>query len=417
MPDVQLALFDLYADGHHPEYLAHLCRYWSERDPDRPLEIAGPDDLLDHPELGRELGGEDPGAPSFYRLPAANPGRSLFGAGIAHWRSLDRYLRERRPAHVLLMYFDHAQLGLALNLRGHTTRVSGIYFRPVRPRTEDSNSPSRFGAPSPLTRLRKRALLGLAARNPHLERLFVLDPIAAPALAEHRTDVEVRSLPEPISRPDERGEDGARSGRALRRNLNVGDDETLLLLFGMLTPRKGVSELIEALTMLRSTETGPCTVLLAGPLDENLRPEIERRAARISETGPVRVVLRDRFVPSDRHEALFRAADGLLMPYQHHVGMSAVLVRAATYGLPVIGPNSGTLGELIRSHRLGRAVDTTDPRVLAEAIEAFLETGPGTEFDPGRARTFASGHTPDAFARTLIDPILDDLPAEVSDVS
>lgn len=409
MSDVHLALFDLYADGHHPEYIAHLCRYWRTRRGAGELEVAGPSNLRDHPDLEEELRPERADGPSFYPLPSTDPGQSLLGAGIAHWRHLASYVRERRPNHVVLMYFDHVQPGLALDLRPEgPTRFSGIYFRPLYPGAsgEDIRRSLRE-RPGFWTRLRKQALFTLARRNPKLERLFVLDPIAAATLRESQKQVDVRALPEPIDPPDRSENAKPVSADRFRSDLGVRDGEPLLLLFGMLTPRKGVTELLEAVERLGGEGIESGTVLLAGPLDENLRSEVEARLGRLKNRNAPRVRLRDAFIPPAEHGPLFEAADALIMPYQQHLGMSAVLARGAAYGLPVLGPDAGTLGALIRRHGLGRTIETSDASALAKAIGAFLREGPPQEFDPERARSFAARHTPEAFARTILEPILE----------
>ena len=85
-------------------------------------------------------------------------------------------------------------------------------------------------------------------------------------------------------------------------------------------------------------------------------------------TNEVQIVWHNSFIPDEIIQDYFRCSDLVLVTYQHHVGSSHVLIRAASEGVPVIGSNYGLVGKYIVRHRLGSAIDTAKAEVIAEAI-------------------------------------------------
>jgi glycosyltransferase involved in cell wall biosynthesis len=57
-----------------------------------------------------------------------------------------------------------------------------------------------------------------------------------------------------------------------------------------------------------------------------------------------------------------------VLPYRKHFGVSRVLMEAATVGTPVVGPEWGPNGSLIREYGLGLTADPADPAALRKAI-------------------------------------------------
>lgn len=395
-----LLLFDPYTGGHHAEHVRHVLRGWEVRfggDADHRVTVAvAPDLLRAHPDLLQLGAGLHPRVRFVEIADVEGLRGSLLAAGLWHRRVLTQLIERLRPTHVLLLYLDHAQLALGLSLRfSFPLALSGILFRP-------SFHYGRFETTSPplsehVTRLRKRLVLRGALRNPHLTTVFTLDPSAVSDINALSTNTEAVALPDPID-PTTMG--GAGSPAEIRAAYGVEEGRTLALLFGLLAERKGVFAVIEALRFLPDSVARHLTVLLAGAI----RPEIRDRlyAAAEDVDSPTQLVLHGAFVPDDEIQDLVRAADLILVPYQRHVGSSGVLIRAAAAGRPVLGQDYGIVGQQIREHSLGRTVDSTQPEVLAAALEAFLEA-PEAGFDRDAARVFAEINTIEAYQRVLFD--------------
>ena len=166
-----IVLFDLFAGGHHGQYIRQLVAHWAISRLRGRLTVLATDAFFDrHAEITR-LASEIPSA-ALERVPMEE--QPTFSGVFAGPRTHGRVLREAiprlRPTHVLCMYYDQVQLSLALGLRfGFPLRMAGIYFRPTFHYARlDAETPR-----SRVTDLRKRLLLQASLRNPHVDTLFL----------------------------------------------------------------------------------------------------------------------------------------------------------------------------------------------------------------------------------------------------
>jgi glycosyltransferase involved in cell wall biosynthesis len=359
-----------------------------------------PDLLAKHPDLGALTFDAGRHKASLLAIPEAVslPEKSIGQIGMWHRRALTEYVEQLRPARLLLMYLDHAQFALATGLRfSFPLRIAGILFRMSLhyPSLQPSSLRDRAH------RVRKRLLLQAAARNPHLDTVFTLDPSAAPAIRRLTDRVQAVALPDPVE------VDGAvQPPVTVRAAFGVEPDRRLLLLFGSLAKRKGVFELLDALEILPERICSQISVLLAGALPSTIKASVLARIREVRAARPtLQLLLTDTFVPDDTIQSLVAASDLVLVPYQHHVGSSGVLIRAAAAAVPVLSQDYGVMGEQVPSHALGQTTDTANPARIAEAIQAFIAE-PGIGFSDVRARAFANRNSVDAYIRTLFSHVL-----------
>ncbi len=399
---MHVMLFDLYVSGHHASYMAHLARHW--RAAYGTLSIVVPKAFREaHPPIMTELEGlgeqgvrlvliEEP-----FELDP-NGTRGLIRCDRTHGDLLTTYIDRLKPDHVLLMYFDHVQLSLARRLRfDRSVRFSGIYFRP------SFHYPALSGKKPNLKQrlkdLRKRVVLRTALRNPHFDTLFCLDPFVVPHVQRLAPRANAVALPEPVP-PLTTTTDT----ETMRDRIGVEAGRKMLLLFGAISRLKGVYPLLEAVGLLPDAQAQQVCLVLAGAITPAERETIQEQVAELQARNTVQVVVIDRFIRDPEIQDLMQAANLALLPYQHHVGMSNVLVRAAAVRVPVLGPDYGLVGALIRARRLGLSVDTTRPKVLAEGIQKFLAGN--VPFDANEASRFADENTTTAYTGAILDQLL-----------
>lgn len=400
----RLMLFDLYHQGHHGQHVRVLVDYWTRHDLPGQLDVVVSQEFCARfPDLV-EAAAASPRV-AVHPVPEPVGLREKVGrrAVLANDRRIGHLLQravvEHRPDHCVLLYVDHLQFSLATGLRFDLpVRFSGTYFRP-------SFYYRQRGAPfalrPALDDLQKRTLLRLALRNPHVDTLFCLDPYAVEPIRRLGAPARIVHLPEPFEAdalPTEPRE-------ATRRRLGVEDGRHMLLLFGALDPRKGVLELLHALQALPGPLAQRACLVMAGETT-TVRQEVEEAVAALRAEGTLQVLHLDAFVPDAEMHRLFGAASLVLLPYQHHVGSSGVVVRAAAAGVPVLGPEYGMLGPLIRDHGLGMSVDTTRPADLVRGLVQFLDEAAPYPFDPSQARAYAAANTEHAMASTLFGHVL-----------
>jgi len=180
----------------------------------------------------------------------------------------------------------------------------------------------------------------------------------------------------------------------------LGVQGEVVLFFGYIRRYKGLDTLLEAWRAVRARR--PATLIVAGEAYEDTA-SYHRLAAAAGE-GAVRMI--ERYVPDDEVEALFKAADLVVLPYRSAT-QSGVTHVAYAMGVPVITTDVGGLAETVVPGETGRVVPPEDPVALAEAIVEFFERDQGPAWRAGVERVRRT-QSWDVLARetvTLIDSL------------
>jgi len=282
----------------------------------------------------------------------------------AYWRMFRTWYRvyahRFRPDVVFLPYLDYClyAIGLLGSPFGDCAWV-GLAMRP-------SFHYRRVGviAPRPALASVKEALFFRLLRNTHLRCLLTIDEALSEYLAgwpalKRKTaffpePVELRDLPDPVD---------------AKQRFGVPSDRRLILVYGAITSRKGVLELLQALA--DPVFPSSVDVLLAGEIS----PEVHEALAS-SVTAPLvaqgRVRPMDRFIESEEEPTLFAAADMVWLGYRGHYTPSGVLAQAASAGRPVLACEEGVIGWQAKRHNLGEVFDPANPVALIAAVRALL---------------------------------------------
>lgn len=157
--------------------------------------------------------------------------------------------------------------------------------------------------------------------------------------------------------------------REARLRLGIPIDRRVLLFFGELRPNKGLDVLLDAFSELACGGCNPYLVI-AG----RVHPAVdvagyERRIARLPD-GSYR--WSRGWVPQDEVGLYFRAASLVVLPYTQFGSQSGVLMKAYSYGCPVVATDVGSLGETIRADQTGLVVPPGRSDRLSSTIERLL---------------------------------------------
>ncbi|GIV76371.1 MAG: hypothetical protein KatS3mg050_0765 [Litorilinea sp.] len=412
-----LLLFEPDVGGHHADYLDHLLTHWLELTrraqdgypPARLSVVTAPAFADQHGDLVRRFS-----APTLAWVMLApqevdemRQATGLVQASMARWRLAIRYATRLAADHCLLMYADHHQLPLALQRRAPCP-ISGIYFRPTF--HYEGLTGHRFSWQERLRAWRQWILIRAALANPSLACLFCLDPYAAESLDPHGQ--QVVHVPDPVRVPSVE----EAQVEALKQCLGLESGRQVFLLFGDFRGmdnwrRKGVEPLLAALGLLSPEVARRTAVLLAGRQEPSDEARLTQAVQALCQQLPLQVVNQPGYLPEEQVQALFHLADVVLIPYQRHVGMSGQLVRAAAAGRPVLASDYGLVGALVREHRLGLAVECSEPAALAAALARFVVEGAPPDFEPQVARAWGLAHHGEAFAHRIFSRILGRLEA------
>ena len=182
-----------------------------------------------------------------------------------------------------------------------------------------------------------------------------------------------RRVPHPLYAQFDRGRWNRRTARA---HLGLSDADEVALFFGYVRAYKGLDLLLTAWPRVR--ERRAVRLLVAGEFYEDPAPY---RALAQAAGGEPHVRLLDRYLKDDEVEAVFRAADLVVLPYRSAT-QSGVTHVAYALGVPVITTDVGGLAETVTDGVTGLVVPPADPQALGDAVVRFFEQGMAARMRP-----------------------------------
>jgi len=435
---VKVLLFDAFSGGHHYEFASGLRAELRDRAPDVEVDVlfAAPtheedmffdDGEVDHlydtspfPEAPGFVPEKDP-LPAAARLLAKQVTNPRWGVV----RDLLKYVdaRDYDVVHVLeldkLTAYLWAQYGD--NAPSLVGSINGVFYKPVEsavPPARPLRRALKTGAGPQFVRFAPPALhRGIDWNRWFLSRCLadgVVDHLTVPT-EEARDDILsnfdsvsggrstagagiadlVSVVPDPTSGW---ADDGPTIRSAARAALDLPESGTQLLFFGRLCEENGIRTLFDALEHYEGPEF---TMVFAGRPVAVSPADVEDVARR----SAVDVVSRLEFIPQEKVETYFRAADGVLLPYERSFGAcrpSNVFQKACMAGRPVIASDFGVLGRRVREWDLGLLCEPESADSLADTIGQFVQRD-GEVHDPESMAAFAESQTFEPLAETVLD--------------
>jgi glycosyltransferase involved in cell wall biosynthesis len=150
--------------------------------------------------------------------------------------------------------------------------------------------------------------------------------------------------------------------------LNLPEGKTILLFFGLVRPYKGLSLLLEALSLLRNKGI-ICYLVIAGEFWQDL----EKYEQTVTHLGlSDQVFIDNRYIPNEIVPDYFNAADALVAPYLDGT-QSAVVAVGLGYGIPMIISEKAAEGIHKNDRESVMITPTGDAPALAMAIQEFIK--------------------------------------------
>ena len=360
---MHIGLVDLKWRGHHTPYVVYLSRYFTEKghevtfitDENHPRLDELPDSENLHVRTAR------------FSRTERDPGLGLAASLHEQWvrvRQLRRIFRlaDETDVDVLhFLYFDRTQVPLWI--ASTLTRVPlppivTTLHRDMFTDTEKSGGAKRLTQEATrysLDSTLSNGTVGYLTVHAYSIRDRIIDCVGAATLDNTRT------VPAPTPELNV-----SASQTEARETLGLPADTPLLLFFGGLRYEKGPDLLGKALQELEQ----PVTVVFAGPEADFTRRHVDEWKEETEE--PVTVIGRIGFVPEEKVEYYFVAADALVLPYRRSRGISGPLRRACMANTPIIGNDRSDIGALIEVNRLGQTFAHGSVQSLRETIIEFL---------------------------------------------
>lgn len=154
-----------------------------------------------------------------------------------------------------------------------------------------------------------------------------------------------------------------KSGKIVRQELGIADDEKLVLSMGRLAPQKGFEYLIRSCKRVHSSSRFKVVIIGDGPL----RTDLEMLSKSLGLCDHV-LFLGFRSDVGD----LINAADLVTLPSLWE-GLSIALLEAMSAGKPIITTDIGSNVEVTDAGHCARLVPTKDHILLAKAISDLLD--------------------------------------------
>jgi glycosyltransferase involved in cell wall biosynthesis len=278
--------------------------------------------------------------------------------------------RENRVVRVIVPYVDYFLY--ALPLMG--SPFGSMPWVGITMRATFHHHEAGVRAPRrPLVNAAKAQLFRRALRTEGLRTLLTIDPTLGDWWAKHAEpdSAAVQYLADPS--PDTPKPDPLHA----RQRLGLTLYGQHVLVYGAISERKGIFELIDALT----ARSDAPTLIIAGAQDMAVRAPLKRRLAQLAQPP----IVLDRFISSEMEADLFSACDVVWLGYKGHYGMSGVLVQAYRSGTPLIATADGLIGWFCRDGELGPVIDDLSVDAINQALDQALDWD-------GATPLAASGH-------------------------
>lgn len=372
----KVLIFEPHAVGHHGPYLQWMAIGLAERGFD--VTVVTLPEIMTHPAIFELTNAANESAGSLkivatkthIKLPSVTTDSvDLIAREWAYWRLFRAWYKTHgnnvQPDVVFIPYLDYCLY--AIGLRGSPFGDCPWVGLAMRPSFHYRSM--GITAPRPSLGGIKKMLFFRVLRNRYLKKLLTIDEPLANYLADvRRFSGKAVFFPEPaefgqMPAPDE-----------VKQKFGMTPERKLILLYGAVTARKGVAELLR---VLADTEfPKEVDVLLAGKVAEpSIRHMLTESWVRaLCDQGRLRII--DRFIETAEEPALFAAADIVWMGYRGHYNASGLLVQAASTGRPILACKEGVIGWQTQRHNLGRTVNPADVAEATAAVNALLSEPP-----------------------------------------
>ncbi len=235
-------------------------------------------------------------------------------------------------------------------------------------------------------------------RIPTLQSITVIDEcfLTYTQQSRHKEYQKIQFVPDV-------GELFGNESRELARNeLNLQQESFVILVYGSLSERKGIKELLKAVSMLGQSQI---TVLLAGEQDEKIQQQLCASLAQ-QLVGRGCLIESLGFHDERREYRVFRASDVVWLGYVGGArGSSGVLYQAGSIGLPILATNEGLIGWLTKRHGIGLTVNPTDCHAVARAINQLSVDKEFTKECGQHNRDLAKLHSGEKFGDDVCNAI------------
>ena len=388
-----ILLFEPDSSGHHPGYLYHLIINFLENNYSFNLVVlVTPDFFEKHSQIIQKTHSprvkwikfSDTEFNDWQKIKE----KSVTKRSFFEWELLRKYIVETKSVSAFLMYIDYMQIAM-LTQKALSCPISGILFRPTL-----VNYPSH-SFKEMVNSWRKNLTLQYFVRHKSLDSLFNLDTFATDYIKKHWQTNKVKFLPDPVQvYPSSKSVD------KLKIELGIEPHRKVFLIFGFLDSRKGIAEVMDAISLIQRENSSKGTLLIVGPWEESERLKFNLTIENIQQNTDFQIIIKDEFVQDEDIQSYFEVSDYILALYTKHIGMSAIMVRAAAAQKPFLTHNFGLMGKIVIENQLGMIIEND----LAKKMETLLSENVSVG-NKEKMKEFAELNSAENYAKVILQEL------------
>lgn len=409
---MHVLLFDLHVGGHHLEYAGKLQTALRRQEAISGVTFGAPEptpthtDYFDTGDIEYVFDEGTGNLEGIHESPLGSVRGRILSAAVKEL-SLDKY------DVVHLVHIDDLAGPVLSHLSGTLEAalvgtINGVFFREYSERNHRIAAGLLGAVPSPLLSSIKLIPDGLT-KNPPLNYLamgLLLRHTGLDALLVHseKASEMIQSLTpsddvliDVVIDPLEPATSDRVNSNAAKRNVGAPEDQPLLLFFGEMRAEKGLSFMLNALS---SYDGPPFTLFLAGKEVDDDHGSIEE-----VELPGVNLLTDVGYVAEAEVERYFAAADGVVLPYRRSYGVmrtSGVFQKACGYGLPLVVPGFGVIGDQVDRWNLGLTFDVDSGADFRNTVSELVAS-PQTIASATETEAYIAAHSYEQLAADLVD--------------
>lgn len=382
-----IIVFDLQANGHHPEYLQYLWDGFQKRQLSREVIFIVHSRVAEL--LNKSIGKKNLSLRCFPE--------ELEGEG----NRLPNLAQAQRQVSSISIQFPDRKSHLFFPYLNSYLRVfpdpaaikstSGILFSPASAAWGESHRywPEKIKSFNEVRRIRR------SRAKANLEKVFLLnDTETATRLSRYtRIPQGVERLSDPV---------GVTEDPRPSSSNPASPSKITFLLLGALRPGKGVLETLKAFSTWKPTGRHCVRLILVGAPISGFESVVRAAITAFHEQHPtVALTLDLEFLTPDQLNGHLSESDFILLPYLRPLGSSGLLGHAARTGKPVLASKSGLIGKLVRDYSLGATFEPSEIKEWHRILDAALAGD--VQFNPTGASKYLQTNSVEAFQNRIID--------------
>lgn len=186
----------------------------------------------------------------------------------------------------------------------------------------------------------------------------------------------------------------------IRKMKNIPNENIVYLHFGALASQKGTLEILNAIEILNSSDLRDKCFIFAGKINKDIKDEFYKKYNKLKDK--VQLIVFDEFCEYSFFGSLCLSSDYILLPYKRTSQSSGIIGYGAQFNIPVIVPNSGLLGKMVRKNNLGYLIETgTD-----EKIADFIKNKSAKNYYKNNETCYINEHNTSQFIQSVFSKLI-----------